>query len=77
MSAPTSVAAAEASDLRTQLADLERRLAIIEEALSDGARRARAKEQYLEDNPDVRKAGLDALYHYENWGRSEGRKWPN
>lgn len=28
---------------------------------------------YLDDNPDVRIAGLNPLYHYLKWGKSEGR----
>ena len=35
-----------------------------------------AKVAYLEAQPDVAKAGLDAWFHYSVWGRNERRKWP-
>jgi antitoxin component YwqK of YwqJK toxin-antitoxin module len=31
---------------------------------------------YLDDNPDVKKNGMSAWSHYENFGKREGRKWP-
>ncbi|MEN9738168.1 MAG: hypothetical protein RLZZ318_201 [Bacteroidota bacterium] len=35
-----------------------------------------AKEKYLEKNPDVKKAGMDAWSHYNSFGKREGRLWP-
>ena len=37
---------------------------------------AQAKAQYLDMNPDVKRAGMDALVHYNAYGKNEGRKWP-
>jgi hypothetical protein len=36
-----------------------------------------ARKKYLEQNPDVAAARMDAWVHYNGYGRSEGRKWPN
>jgi hypothetical protein len=36
-----------------------------------------AKRKYLEQNPDVTKAGMDAWSHYTIFGKKEGRKWPS
>ena len=35
-----------------------------------------ARKKYLEQNPDVAKAGMDAWNHYTSYGKREGRKWP-
>ena len=35
-----------------------------------------AKQKYLELNPDVARAGMDAWTHYLAYGKNEGRKWP-
>jgi hypothetical protein len=35
-----------------------------------------ARKKYLELNPDVAKAGMDAWNHYSNYGKREGRIWP-
>jgi hypothetical protein len=35
-----------------------------------------ARNLYLDDNPDVKKNGMGAWSHYENFGKREGRKWP-
>jgi antitoxin component YwqK of YwqJK toxin-antitoxin module len=35
-----------------------------------------ARKKYLEQNPDVAKAGMDAWNHYTTFGKREGRKWP-
>lgn len=35
-----------------------------------------ARKKYLELNPDVAKAGMDAWIHYSNYGKREGRIWP-
>lgn len=35
-----------------------------------------AREQYLIQNPDVKKAGVDPWTHYNEFGKKEGRKWP-
>jgi hypothetical protein len=35
-----------------------------------------ARKKYLELNPDVAKAGMDAWIHYSNFGKREGRIWP-
>ena len=37
---------------------------------------AEARNVYLDDNPDVKKNGMSAWSHYENFGKREGRKWP-
>jgi hypothetical protein len=34
-----------------------------------------ASKKYLEENPDVAKAGMDAWSHYNSFGKREGRKW--
>jgi hypothetical protein len=34
-----------------------------------------ASKKYLEENPDVAKAGMDAWSHYNRFGKREGRKW--
>lgn len=36
-----------------------------------------AKRKYLEQNPDVARAELDAWAHYSSYGRNEGRNWPS
>lgn len=36
-----------------------------------------ARGKYLEQNPDVAKAGMDAWNHYTTFGKREGRKWPD
>ncbi len=36
-----------------------------------------ARKKYLEQNPDVAKARMDAWNHYQSFGKKEGRKWPN
>ena len=36
-----------------------------------------ARKKYLVQNPDVAAARMDAWVHYNGYGRSEGRKWPN
>ena len=35
-----------------------------------------ARKQYLLQNPDVAKAGMNAWSHYISYGKREGRKWP-
>jgi len=35
-----------------------------------------ARKKYLELNPDVAKAGINAWNHYINYGKNEGRAWP-
>lgn len=35
-----------------------------------------ARKKYLELNPDVAKAGMDAWSHYISYGKNEGRAWP-
>ncbi len=35
-----------------------------------------ARKQYLIQNPDVAKAGMNAWSHYISYGKREGRKWP-
>jgi antitoxin component YwqK of YwqJK toxin-antitoxin module len=35
-----------------------------------------ARNLYFDDNPDVKKNGVSAWSHYENFGKREGRKWP-
>lgn len=35
-----------------------------------------ARVKYLEQNPDVAKAGMNAWSHYISYGKNEGRKWP-
>jgi hypothetical protein len=35
-----------------------------------------ARVKYLEQNPDVAKAGMNAWSHYISYGKKEGRKWP-
>ena len=37
---------------------------------------AAARNLYFDDNPDVKKNGVSAWSHYENFGKGEGRKWP-
>jgi hypothetical protein len=37
---------------------------------------ANARLQYLSQNPDVKKAGMDPWDHYVRNGKAEGRKWP-
>ena len=34
-----------------------------------------SRKRYLEDNPDVAKAGMDPWSHYSIYGKREGRKW--
>jgi len=34
-------------------------------------------EIYLLENPDVARAKLDAWYHYNRFGKNEGRRWPS
>ena len=36
-----------------------------------------SRNKYLDQNPDVKKAGLDPWGHYQSYGKKEGRKWPN
>ncbi len=36
-----------------------------------------ARKIYLQQNPDVAKAGMNAWSHYISYGKREGRKWPN
>lgn len=36
-----------------------------------------ARQQYLIQNPDVQKAGIDPWSHYNSYGKNEGRKWPD
>jgi hypothetical protein len=38
---------------------------------------AEARKKYLELNPDVAKAGMDAWAHYTYYGKKEGRIWPS
>lgn len=35
-----------------------------------------ARKIYLQQNPDVAKAGMNAWSHYISFGKREGRKWP-
>jgi hypothetical protein len=35
-----------------------------------------ARSRYLQDNPDVARAGMDPWQHYTIYGRGEGRAWP-
>jgi uncharacterized protein (TIGR02145 family) len=35
-----------------------------------------SRQKYLEVNQDVKNAGLDPMFHYINYGKKEGRKWP-
>jgi len=35
-----------------------------------------ARVKYLEQNPDVARAGMNAWSHYLSYGKNEGRKWP-
>lgn len=35
----------------------------------------KAKTDYLAKNPDVAKAKMDPWWHYNNFGKKEGRKW--
>jgi len=35
-----------------------------------------AQKIYLQQNPDVAKANINAWEHYTIWGKKEGRKWP-
>ncbi len=35
-----------------------------------------ARTRYLEDNPDVARAGMDPWVHYTQFGANEGRVWP-
>jgi len=35
-----------------------------------------ARTRYLEDNPDVARAGMDPWVHYTQFGQNEGRVWP-
>jgi hypothetical protein len=35
-----------------------------------------AAAKYLQDNPDVARAGMNPWQHYIQFGRSEGRVWP-
>ena len=35
-----------------------------------------ARVRYLEDNPDVARAGMDPWVHYSMYGKNEGRAWP-
>lgn len=34
-----------------------------------------AAARYLQDNPDVARAGMDPWEHYQRWGKNEGRVW--
>ncbi len=34
-----------------------------------------ARQQYLKDYPDVKRAGLDPWNHYHHVGKREGRQW--
>jgi hypothetical protein len=34
-----------------------------------------ARLKYLQDNPDVKNAGMDPWFHYRTFGQKEGRKW--
>ena len=36
-----------------------------------------AKNKYLQQNPDVANARIDAWVHYVEFGKKEGRKWPD
>jgi hypothetical protein len=36
-----------------------------------------ARKDYLEKNPDVKKAGIDPWTHYNYYGKNEGRIWPS
>jgi uncharacterized protein (TIGR02145 family) len=36
-----------------------------------------ARQKYLEQNQDVKSAGLDPMWHYINYGKKEGRIWPS
>jgi hypothetical protein len=36
-----------------------------------------ARQKYLQQNPDVARAGINAWTHYTSLGKNEGRKWPN
>lgn len=36
-----------------------------------------ARNDYLNKNPDVKKAGIDPWTHYNYYGKNEGRVWPN
>jgi hypothetical protein len=36
-----------------------------------------ARIEYLNKNPDVKKAGIDPWTHYKYYGKNEGRVWPN
>lgn len=35
-----------------------------------------ARQKYLQQNPDVARAGMNAWTHYTTFGKKEGRKWP-
>ena len=35
-----------------------------------------ARQKYLQQNPDVARAGMNAWTHYTTFGKNEGRKWP-
>lgn len=35
-----------------------------------------ARDRYLQDNPDVARAGMNPWQHYIQFGKSEGRPWP-
>ncbi len=37
----------------------------------------KARIQYLEENPDVKKVNIDPWAHYINYGKKEGRVWPS
>ena len=36
-----------------------------------------ARQKYLQQNPDVAKAGMNPWSHYLSYGKLEGRNWPN
>jgi len=46
-------------------------------AQASGGSNMTASQLYLQQNPDVAAAGMDAWAHYQRYGQNEGRAWPS
>jgi hypothetical protein len=58
-------------------ADEQAKAAAAQAAAEDSQRDCNgARQVYLQRNQDVAKANMDPWWHYVNYGRNEGRKWP-
>ncbi len=72
-----------AKDLAAQKRQYEEQSAELAKQQSEAAKAAsemmpydQARIRYLEDNPDVARAGMDPWVHYTTYGNGEARTWP-